>query len=35
MNVKAAAGYSDEREMLDSIRERLTGSCAGYVKRAT
>ncbi|MDD2309957.1 MAG: DUF2889 domain-containing protein [Desulfuromonadaceae bacterium] len=33
MNVKAAAGYSDEQEMLDSIRERLTGSCAGYKKR--
>ena len=33
MNVKAAAGFTDEQEMLDSIRERLTGSCAGYVKR--
>lgn len=33
MNVKAAAGFVDEQEMLDSIRERLTGSCAGYVKR--
>ena len=33
MNVKAASGYSDEQEMLDSIRDRLTGSCAGYVKR--
>ena len=33
MNIKAAAGFSDEQEMLDSIRERLTGSCAGYVKR--
>jgi hypothetical protein len=33
MNVKAAAGFSDEREMLDSISERLQGSCAGYVKR--
>jgi hypothetical protein len=32
MNVKAAAGFTDEKEMLDSIRERLTGSCAGYVK---
>jgi hypothetical protein len=32
MNVKAAAGFSDEEEMLASIRERLTGSCAGYVK---
>jgi hypothetical protein len=33
MNVKAAEGFDDEQEMLDSIRERLTGSCAGYVKR--
>ena len=33
MNVKAAAGFTDEQAMLDSIRERLTGSCAGYVKR--
>lgn len=33
MNVKAAAGFTDEQEMLDSIRERLVGSCAGYVKR--
>ena len=32
MNVKAAAGFTDESEMLDSIRKRLTGSCAGYVK---
>ncbi len=32
MNVKAAAGFTDEQEMLDSISERLTGSCAGYVK---
>ncbi len=34
MNVKAAAGFSDEQQMLDSIRERLAGSCAGYVKRS-
>lgn len=33
MNVKAAAGFTDEGKMLDSIRERLVGSCAGYVKR--
>jgi len=33
MNVKAAAGFTDENEMLDSIRDRLVGSCAGYVKR--
>jgi hypothetical protein len=31
INFKAATGYSDEQEMLDSIRERLAGSCAGYV----
>jgi hypothetical protein len=34
LNVKAAAGYSDEQELLDGIREHLTGSCAGYVKRS-
>lgn len=33
MNVKAAAGFTDERMMLASISERLTGSCAGYVKK--
>lgn len=33
MNVRAAAGFTDEQEMLDSIRERLAGSCTGYVKR--
>lgn len=33
MNVKATAGFTDEGEMLDSIRERLVGSCAGYAKR--
>lgn len=33
MNVKAAAGFTDEGAMLDSIRERLVGSCAGYVKQ--
>lgn len=33
LNVKAAAGFSDERKMLDSISERLKGSCAGYVKQ--
>jgi hypothetical protein len=34
INVKAAAGFTDEQAMLDSIKERLTGSCAGYVKRS-
>lgn len=33
MNVKAAAGFSDEQEMLDAIRRQLTGSCAGYARR--
>ena len=32
LNVKAAAGFTDEQAMLDSIKGRLTGSCAGYVK---
>ena len=32
MNVKAAAGFTDEQSMLDAIRAKLTGSCAGYVK---
>lgn len=32
MNVKAAAGFTDEREMLDAISEKLAGSCAGYPK---
>jgi hypothetical protein len=34
LNVKAAAGFMDEQAMLDSIKERLTGSCAGYVKQS-
>lgn len=34
MNVKAAAGFTDEKQMLDSIKKRLAGSCAGYVKHA-
>ena len=33
LNVKAAAGFSDEQEMLDAIRRQLTGSCAGYARR--
>lgn len=33
MNVKASAGFTDEGEMFDSIRERLVGSYAGYAKR--
>jgi Protein of unknown function (DUF2889) len=30
MNVRAAAGISDEQELLDTIHNRLVGSCAGY-----
>lgn len=35
MNVKAAEGFSDEKAMLDNIREKLTGSCAGYPVKQT
>lgn len=31
LNVRAAAGISDEREMLDTIHEQLRGTCAGYL----
>jgi len=30
MNVKASAGIMDEQEMLDTIHEKLAGTCAGY-----
>jgi hypothetical protein len=30
INVKASTGIDDEQEMLDMIREKLRGSCAGY-----
>jgi len=30
INVKAARGISDEQDLLDTIRNKLTGSCAGY-----
>lgn len=30
INVKAAAGFTDERAMLDAIREKLAGTCVGY-----
>lgn len=30
MNVKAAHGFSDEKEMMESIRQKLRGTCAGY-----
>lgn len=31
LNLGAAAGISDEAEMLDAIHEKLVGTCAGYV----
>lgn len=30
LNVRAARGITDEEEMLDTIRRKLEGSCAGY-----
>jgi len=30
LNVKAAAGITDEQEMLDKIHDQLVGTCAGY-----
>ena len=30
MNVRACAGIMDEREMLDTIHEKLRGTCVGY-----
>ena len=30
LNLKASAGISDEREMLDTIHEQLRGTCTGY-----
>lgn len=34
LNVRAATGFTDEEEMLDAIKVKLAGSCAGYVKRS-
>lgn len=31
LNLRAAAGITDEREMLDNIHEQLRGTCAGYL----
>jgi len=31
LNLNAAAGITDEREMMDAIQDKLTGTCAGYV----
>jgi len=30
LNVRVSAGFTDEREMLDTIHEKLRGTCAGY-----
>ncbi|MBL0225869.1 MAG: DUF2889 domain-containing protein [Geobacteraceae bacterium] len=30
INVKAAEGFDSEEEMLESVRNKLRGSCAGY-----
>jgi len=35
LNVKAGAGIADEQEMLDMIREKLHGTCAGYASTAS
>jgi len=32
MNLKACCGIADEREMLDTIHDRLLGTCAGYAR---
>jgi hypothetical protein len=32
LNLRAAAGVTDEREMLDTIHNQLVGTCAGYVR---
>ncbi|MBJ6752537.1 DUF2889 domain-containing protein [Geomonas anaerohicana] len=31
LNLGAAAGITDEAQMLDAIHEKLVGTCAGYV----
>lgn len=35
INVKAAAGITDEQEMLNKIHHQLVGTCAGYVTPVT
>jgi hypothetical protein len=35
LNVKAAAGITDEQEMLDKIHNQLVGTCVGYVTPVT
>jgi hypothetical protein len=31
LNLKAAAGISNEQEMMDAIHDKLIGTCAGYL----
>ncbi len=33
LNVKAAAGYQEEQQMLDGIGKELAGSCGGYLRK--
>lgn len=35
LNLGAAAGITEEQEMLDAIHEKLVGTCAGYVTSPT
>ncbi len=35
LNVGAARGIGDEKELLDSISRKLAGSCAGYPRTGT
>jgi hypothetical protein len=33
LNLTAAEGFEDEEAMMDGIREKLRGTCAGYPRR--
>ncbi|OGT97115.1 MAG: hypothetical protein A2X80_14330 [Geobacteraceae bacterium GWB2_52_12] len=35
INVKAAAGFTDEQAMLDEMSEHMRGACAGYPRHTT
>lgn len=35
LNLQAAAGITDEQEMLDRIHEKLLGTCVGYAKETS
>lgn len=30
VNIRAAAGFEDEEQMLEAVHEKLKGTCAGY-----